>query len=151
MGPYVAVVHDLIGKIDPLDQVESEHIGDTLSWLESTDDVLRRRKPATPTRHLVSCVVRYNPKYTEVLLVDHVNAGLFRPTGGHVEPDEHPLAAARRECREELGNEASFASGAGPAFLTVTTTVGDDSGHTNVSLWFVSETSRSAPLSLDNT
>jgi 8-oxo-dGTP diphosphatase len=151
MRPSVAVVHDLIGKIEPLDDLESDQIDDTLSWLESTDDVFRREKPATPPRHLVSYVVLFDPDHMEVLLVDHVNAGLFLPPGGHVEPDEHPLAAARRESREELGIEASFASGARPAFLTVTTTVGRAAGHTDVSLWFVSEESRNVSLSLDET
>jgi 8-oxo-dGTP pyrophosphatase MutT (NUDIX family) len=151
MRSSVAVVHDLVGKIEPLDQLESEHISDTLLWLESTDDVFRRQKPATPPRHLVSYVAIFDPEHMEVLLVDHVNAGLFLPPGGHVEPDEHPLATARRECHEELGIEASIVTGDGPSFLTVTTTVGRDAGHTDVSLWFINEVSRSSPLSLDET
>jgi 8-oxo-dGTP diphosphatase len=145
----VAVVHGLVTEITPLDPVESEHIADTLRWLESTDDVFRRSKPATPDRHLVSYVVILDHENFEVLLVDHVNASLFLPPGGHVEPDEHPAATARRECREELGIEVTFSEGAAPAFRTVTTTVGLDAGHTDVSLWFVSGGSRRVEMTID--
>jgi 8-oxo-dGTP diphosphatase len=37
------------------------------------------------------------------LLVDHINAGLWLPPGGHVESGEHPVETAGREAREELG------------------------------------------------
>jgi 8-oxo-dGTP diphosphatase len=145
----VAVVHELVAKVAPLDVMESEHIADTLRWLESTDDVFRRSKPALPERHLVSYVVVLDRENFDVLLVDHVNAGLFLPPGGHVEPDEHPAATARRECREELGIEASFTERSIPAFVTVTTTVGLDAGHTDVSLWFINDGSRSLEMTLD--
>jgi 8-oxo-dGTP diphosphatase len=39
-------------------------------------------------------------QYGRILLVDHVNAGLWLPPGGHVEPDEDPEVTARREARE---------------------------------------------------
>ena len=149
MRDSVAIVHDLVAKVTPLDVVESDHIADTLRWLESTDDVFRRSKPALPERHLVSYVVILDRDNFDVLLVDHVNAGLFLPPGGHVEPDEHPAVTARRECREELGIEASFAENSVPAFVTVTTTVGIDAGHTDVSLWFISDGSRNMKMTLD--
>ena len=68
----------------------------------------------------------------------------------HVEPDEHPAAAARRECREELGvGDPILVGPETPAFLTVTTTVGRDHGHTDVSLWFIFEGSRDMQLTVD--
>lgn len=150
MRDSVAAVHELVTSITPLDALESEHIADTLRWLEATDDVFRRSRPATPERHLVSYAVLLDRDNLDVLLVDHVNSGLFLPPGGHVEPDEHPAAAARRECREELGIEAFPADGGvDPAFVTVTTTVGLDRGHTDVSLWFILEGSRDVELTLD--
>jgi 8-oxo-dGTP diphosphatase len=146
----VAAVHELVTNISPLDSLESEHIADTLQWLEATDDVFRRSKPATPDRHLVSYAVMLDRDNLDVLLVDHVNSGLVLPPGGHVKPDEHPAAAARRECREELGIEASLTGGGiDPAFVTVTTTIGLDRGHTDVSLWFILEGSRDLELTLD--
>jgi 8-oxo-dGTP diphosphatase len=135
--------------IAPLDALEAEHVADTLRWLEGTDDVFRRAKPATPARHLVSYVVLLD--CDNVLLVDHVNSGLFLPPGGHVEPDEHPAVTARRECREELGIDVTLAgNGVDPAFLTVTRTIGLDPGHTDVSLWFIGEGSRGMRLTLDD-
>jgi 8-oxo-dGTP diphosphatase len=146
----VAVVHGLVAGITPFDALESDHRADTLRWLEGTDDVFRRAKPAVPARHLVSYVIVFDHSTSDVFLVDHVNAGLVLPPGGHVEPDEHPATAARRECREELGIDADFADGQDqPAFITVSTTVGIDSGHTDVSLWFVIFGSRKMELTLD--
>jgi 8-oxo-dGTP diphosphatase len=153
MRSSVALVHDLVSELAPFDDLEAEHQSDTLRWLRSTDDVFRRVKPATPPRHLVSYVVPIDRTDGSVLLVDHVNAGLWLPPGGHVDPDEHPARTARREAREELGIAADAAD-AGfderPAFLTVTRTVGIDAGHTDVSLWFLVSIRRTQPLTLDH-
>jgi 8-oxo-dGTP pyrophosphatase MutT (NUDIX family) len=139
-----------VAALSPFDALEAGHITGTLRWLESTDDVFRRAKPATPPRHLVSYAAVLDPHTFDVLLVDHLNARLFLPPGGHVEPEEHPAAAARRECREELGIDSPIALGAGnPTFLTVTTTIGRDAGHTDVSLWFIIEGSRDMQLTID--
>ena len=85
-----------------------------------------------------------------VLLVDHIKSGLWLPPGGHVDPDEHPAVCARRECREELGCSLEFTDPeARPSFLTVTTTIGSDAGHTDVSLWFVGVGREEMPLTPD--
>jgi 8-oxo-dGTP diphosphatase len=150
MRDSVAVVHDLVAAMPPFDALEAAHISDTLRWLQSTDDVFRRAKPATPVRHLVSYAAVLDPHTFDVLLVDHLNARLLLPPGGHVEPDEHPAAAARRECREELGIDSPSLLGSGrPTFLTVTTTIGRDAGHTDVSLWFIVNGARDMRLTID--
>jgi 8-oxo-dGTP pyrophosphatase MutT (NUDIX family) len=148
MRPPVTAIHDLVSSLVPGDELEAEHRLDTLRWLEGTDDVFRRAKPATPARHLVSYVVPVDPDDGGVLLVDHVNAGLWLPPGGHVEPDEHPALTARREAYEELGVDAGNLDDQ-PAFLTVTRTVGLDHGHTDVSLWFILSAHGAQPLVLD--
>jgi 8-oxo-dGTP pyrophosphatase MutT (NUDIX family) len=57
---------------------------------------------------------------------------------------------ALRECREELGIDVSRGGlDVDPAFLTVTTTIGLDPGHSDVSLWFISEGSRELCLRVD--
>lgn len=108
MLPATKVVHGLVRDITPGDAVEAGHQVDTLRWLEATDDVFRRVKPATPDRHLVSYVAITDPADGSSLLVDHINAGLWLPPGGHVEPGEHPAETARRETREELAVEPAF-------------------------------------------
>ncbi|MET0385509.1 MAG: NUDIX domain-containing protein, partial [Polyangiales bacterium] len=80
-------------------------------------------------------------------LVDHKNAGLWLPTGGHVEPGEHPRATVLREAQEELGIEAVFRH-ASPLMLSVAQTRGSDS-HTDVSLWYVLQLARSTALTPD--
>jgi len=150
----VARIHRLIGNLRPFDALEVQHRSETLAWLENTDDVFRRVKPSTPPRHLVSYIVPFDPRHGSYLLVDHIDAGLWLPPGGHIDPDEHPAETARREMREELGVDAVFAEidGRGepkPTLLTVTPTVGASQGHDDVSLWFRVKLSRSTPLVID--
>ncbi len=71
----------------------------------------------------------------KILLVHHKKAELWLPTGAHVEIDEHPKSTVVREAAEELGIESIFLW-EDPFFLTVTKTVGQTAGHTDVSLWY---------------
>ncbi len=145
MRDAVRAVHELVGQVEPVDELEARHLADTLLWLESTDDVFRRRKPDVPDRHLVAYAVLMAADGA-ILLADHLLAGRWLPTGGHVEPDEHPAQTARREVREELGVDVPFAPpGGGPRFVTVSQTVGPGT-HTDVSLWFVLEGRTDMPL-----
>ncbi|MDG4821961.1 NUDIX hydrolase [Asanoa sp. WMMD1127] len=79
--------------------------------------------------------------------MDHVNAGLWLPPGGHVEPGEDPAETARREAHEELGLDVTVTE---PIFVTVTVTVGMDRGHTDVSLWYPIAVAKDQPLVLDD-
>jgi len=136
----------LLSSWHPHDELEAAHLADARAWLAGTDDVHRRVKPATPPKHLVSYVVPADPATGDILLVDHRNARLWLPPGGHVEPGEDPAATAARELAEELGVTGAAAA---PVFLTVTVTVGLDAGHTDVSLWYPAEVARSTPLTVD--
>lgn len=152
MRSSVQAVHRLVGALDPCDDLEADHQAAALRWLEATDDVFRRAKPATPNPHLVSYVVMVDPTNGSSLLVDHVRANLWLPPGGHVEPDEHPADTARRELREELGVDVGLTGGhQTPKFLTVTKTVGTGRAHTDVSLWFCTPLHRTATLHPDFT
>jgi 8-oxo-dGTP pyrophosphatase MutT (NUDIX family) len=146
MRTSVTVVHSLVSSLEPVDDIEADHLAQTLTWLERTDDVFRRVKPAEPPQHLVSYVVPVDPADGSLLLVDHVNAGLWLPPGGHVEVDEHPLRTAQRELTEELGLTAERLR---PLFLTVTETVGIDAGHIDVSIWFVHAVHKEVELTPD--
>jgi 8-oxo-dGTP pyrophosphatase MutT (NUDIX family) len=132
--------------IDAVDVLEQDHLADALAWLDSGADLFRTSKPAVPPKHLVSyfAVVDEN----RLLLVDHKNAGLWLPPGGHVEMGEHPRATVVRELDEELGVRANHDIGA-PLMLTCTTTVGLTAGHTDVSLWYVVQVSSAQVIRFD--
>lgn len=135
-----------IEKIVPFDIVEKEHLDDTKAWLDAGVEVCRIEKPATPPKHLVSYFVIVDDDY--VLLVDHKNANLWLPSGGHVEPGEHPKETVVREAKEELQISADFISDH-PIFITCTETVGLTAGHTDVSLWYVLRGNREEQLEYD--
>lgn len=135
----------LIAAITPGDADEAADQRVTLDWIDSGAALWRTAPPATPPLHLVSYFVPVDGDH--MLLVDHRKAGLWLPPGGHVEPGEHPHAAAARECREELGVNADFICDA-PLFLTVQRTVGA-SEHTDISLWFALRADRQAQYAYD--
>ena len=130
---------NLVSGIEPADNLGREHRSEALSWLAATDDIFRRVKPLTPSPHVVSYFLLVDRSAGSVLLCDHRLSGLWLPTGGHVEPGEHPADTVRREVVEELGVSAEFdqAFQEKPFFLTVTETVGGpEVRHVDVSLWF---------------
>jgi 8-oxo-dGTP diphosphatase len=134
-----SVIVDLVSGIEPTDNLAREHRRNALAWLAGTDDIFRREKPLTPSPHLVSYFLLVDRATGSVLLCDHRLSGLWLPTGGHVEPGEHPAGTVRREVIEELGVAAQFDAVVGdrPFFLTVTETVGPPATrHVDVSLWF---------------
>lgn len=143
-----AAIAETVRSIQPHDALEKEHHVYILSWIESGAPLCRLQKPATPPQHLVAYFVLYDPQTQHVLLVDHKAAGLWLPSGGHVEPDEHPHTTVRREVQEELQIEAIFVFPQ-PIFLTVTQTVGSTAGHIDVSLWYVLQGNMQQDLQYD--
>ncbi len=127
----------LIRSIEAFDSLEQAHITQTLDWIASGGaPIFRTAKPAMPPQHLVSYFVLFDPSQAKILLVDHKNAGLWLPAGGHVELGEHPTTTVEREVVEELGIAAKFLFDE-PLFLTVSATVGMAAVHTDVSLWYI--------------
>jgi len=145
-----AAIRALVAQIEPADELEAEHRAEALAWIDSTRDLFRRvSSPVDPRMHLVSYFLLVDPD-GPVLLGDHLKSGLWLPSGGHVEPGEHPVETVRRECVEELAVEAVFARGGEqPLFVTVTETVNSSDPHRDVSLWFLLESSRDEPLTPD--
>lgn len=139
-------IRQMIAEIAPLDEVEASHIDFALHWIDSGAGLFRIAKPDTPSPHLVSYFLLIDGNH--LLLVDHINAELWLPTGGHVESDEDPRETVVRELREELGVSAEFVYQK-PIFVTVSQTVGKTSGHTDVSLWFVLQGRREDHLDFD--
>ena len=141
-------IRTLVQSLRPHDQLEAAQIEQTLTWLQSGAPLFRTQKPATPPQHLVAYFVVVDLAQRLILLGDHRDAGLWLPSGGHVEPDEHPQQTAIREAQEELGLVAKFVWPE-PIFLTMTETKGLSAGHTDVSLWYVLYGKATAELAYD--
>lgn len=129
-------IRKIIEKVNPFDELEKEHIKNALAWIGSGEEIFRIQKPDIPPKHLVSYFVLIDPIAKKLLLLDHIKAELWLPSGGHVEKNEHPKKAVEREIREELNREAVFLL-LDPFFITQTITVGKTAGHTDVSLWYI--------------
>jgi len=126
-----------VQQIIPFDELEQSHVEDVISWISGTNDIFRIAKPDNPPKHLVSYFVVYDPNTQKILLIDHIKANAWLPSGGHVETGEHPRDTVVREAEEELELHARFdVMGEVPVFITVTQTRGHGT-HTDVSLWYV--------------
>ena len=141
-------VRQEIASIEPHDAVEAMHIADALAWVDSGAELFRIAKPSTPPKHLVAYFAVVDEGH--ILLVDHKNAQLWLPPGGHVEPHEHPKQTVVREMQEELGFEPAHEVQA-PLMITCTTTVGLTAGHVDVSLWYVVHAQRGQKINFDET
>lgn len=135
-----------IVSIQALDALEAQQQREALAWVDSGAELARLAKPATPPMHLVSYFAVVAPG--QLLLVDHKNAQLWLPSGGHVEPGEHPRETVARELIEELGFAPPHPIGA-PLMITRSDTVGLTAGHTDVSLWYVVHARRDQALHFD--
>lgn len=138
MNDTRTAIRTAVASIQPFDELEAEHQKDVLHWIDSGEPLFRIAKPDNPPKHLVSYFVLFDNSHDSILLIDHLKAKLWLPTGGHIEPDEDPRDTVLREAQEELGIDAKFASVVGdkPLFVTVGKTRGPGT-HTDVSLWYV--------------
>jgi len=136
-----------LAHIKPLDATETAHLEDARAWVASGAPLFRTAKPATPPKHLVAYFAVVEEGH--ILLVDHKNAQMWLPTGGHVEPGEDPRATVVRELHEELSISVRPEDVQAPCMVTVTETVGLTSGHVDVSLWYAVRASRLAPVVFD--
>lgn len=133
-----STILDEVTQITPYDDIEKAHIADILQWVKSGSPLFRIAKPDNPPKHLVSYFVLVDPDSDSILLVDHIKAQKWLPTGGHVMQNEHPVDAVIREVDEELNLQAIFLKNQRhPFFATVTVTGGLTPGHTDVSLWYL--------------
>ena len=141
-----AEIRKEIELIEPFDDTEQATKIDVLSWIDSGVEICRLLKPDVPPKHLISYCTVVDGEH--ILLVDHINAELWLPTGGHVDAGEHPRSTALREAKEELSIDGEFLHES-PLFLTLTDTVGKAAGHTDVSNWYALKGDRFEELVFD--
>lgn len=142
------IIQSLVSSIQPLDNLEIEHIQFTLSWIQSGADLFRTEKPAKPDPHLVSYFVIIDPEVEKILLVDIGQGELWLPTGGHVELNEHPKDTVIREAYEEIGIKTNFLSDE-PLFLAVTESIWFTARHTDISLWYLLSADSKSEINFD--
>jgi len=148
--PLTDSISRLVRSVEPFDEREREHQTHALQWLTTTDDIFRRVKPATPYCHLVCYTPLMDPHSKSSLMVDHIEANLWLPPGGHVEPNEHPVIAAQREVYEEVGILVDLDPDTlKPEFITITKTREAASSHYDVCLWFPLSVARDVTLTTD--
>jgi 8-oxo-dGTP pyrophosphatase MutT (NUDIX family) len=141
---------DAVNSIKPFDELEQHHKDDVVAWIKADAPLFRISKPDNPPKHLVSYFVLYDSQNARLMLIDHIKAHLWLPTGGHVDIDEDPRTTVSREAYEELQITARFDTlfGNDPLFVTVTETKGSGT-HTDVSLWYVIEGNSADRLAYD--
>lgn len=142
------IIAKLITDIRPFDELERAHQEDALAWIGSGVEIFRIEKPATPPKHLVVYFVVLDETARSVLLVDHIKAEKWLPTGGHVDVNEDPKTTVAREAMEELSLSPAFLTDA-PLFITEMVTVGKTAGHTDVNLWYVITAREDDPITAD--
>lgn len=141
---------ELLHRITPWDDQERTHRDDALAWIGCGAPLYRTSTPDIPATHLVSYFAALDEQREQILLGAHRKAGLWLPSGGHVEPREDPWKTVERECLEELDTPAvpSPIAGTAPLFVTITRTRGTGP-HTDVSLWFVLHLAADATVTFD--
>ena len=141
-------VLELVKAIEPFDTIEERDQANAVKWIQSGEEIFRIQKPDIPPKHLVAYFVVVDRIKMKLILVDHIKAQRWLPTGGHVDMDEHPTITVSRETREELNMEATFLF-RDPVFVTETVTVGLTAGHRDVSLWYVVAGDVDTPIDFD--
>jgi 8-oxo-dGTP pyrophosphatase MutT (NUDIX family) len=138
MNKTRTIIRNIVERIEPFDEGERDVVERVLGWIDEGRELYRTASPDVPPEHLVSYFVLVDHPRRSVLLVDHIKAGLWLPTGGHVEPGEDPRGTVLREIAEELGSRAATVASVAmmPLFITAGKTRGQGA-HTDISLWYV--------------
>ena len=97
-----SAIRDEVASIWHFDELEEIHRADALAWIDSGAPLCRTAKPATPAKHLVSYFAVVDGG--NILLVDHRNAQLWLPPGGHVEPRGAPAGNGEAGARGRAWN-----------------------------------------------
>lgn len=127
-----------ISSIVPFDELERSDIKTSLEWIKSTQNL---HKPHNMESHLGVLFMVLTPDFNSTFLINHRKAQLWIPPGGHVDVGLSLQDAVIDECQQELYLKPKFLIDK-PFFLTRTLTTGLNSGHIDVTSWFLVEGDR---------
>lgn len=118
----------------PIDEVEAGMIAEFLARYDALADPFDEH--AGPV-HVTGSAIVVGPR--GVVLLRHRRLGIWLQPGGHIDPDETPWDAARREAHEETGLDVAFAEwddDGAPPLVHVDVHPGGR-GHTHLDLRYV--------------
>jgi len=124
---------DCLHNINPIDENELNEIQDSVDWIKVSKYI---HKPNNMNQHLGVLAYVISTDYSSIFLLNHKKAMMWLPPGGHVDDGLSLNDAVKLEIREELGISAEFYSDK-PFFHTRTVTQGINSGHIDVTFWFI--------------
>jgi len=140
-------IKELITQINPFDEIEKAHQADAIAWIDSSVEIFRIERPATPPKHLVCYTVFVDSVQKKILLLEHRKSLLLLPGGGHVDKNELPFNTVLREIQEEMNEDGFFLfDSKSPLFITHVETVGLMAGHIDVDLWYVFKRDSQLPI-----
>lgn len=87
-------------KLNNSPYVDQKTIDEFLSFIRSENSLVRDTNPA---HHLCCFFLPVHRESKSVYLGHHKKANSWIPPGGHIDPSESPVEAAKREFTEELG------------------------------------------------
>lgn len=93
-------IPSIIEELDRLNLVNQKTIA---GFKKRIDQGVPFTKPQNPESHFCVLFVPYERKSRTIYIVDHIKAGIWSPPGGHIDLNEGPIMAVKREFSEELG------------------------------------------------
>jgi len=91
---------DLVKSHNPIDDLEKEHVKNTLAFLKENTNCT---SPSNTAGHITASAWVLSPSLSETLLTHHKKLNRWLQLGGHIEDDSTIQEAALREAKEESG------------------------------------------------
>ena len=128
-----SLIYNLIQTMRPHDKAEQREIEETLSWIDSGANLFHEEQSE---KHLTIYTLFIDSENHRVLLHFHKQKQQWVPSGGDIQPNEHPQMAVHRQVQETLQISPPFLI-LHPFFLSPTKADHPSQQHQNVTLWYL--------------